>query len=115
MKSYSVPEGVKIPDFDDYLVDGRYSMTKDDEVTGKFLTDLAETLRGMGYTGNLTGKVVYFPVADGAAQYMVAQGRKTILIHLPLHDAWHIPAAHMRGLRVADIKRLATAPSLFGR
>jgi hypothetical protein len=28
------------------------------------------------------------------------------LVHLELGDAWHIPEAHARGLRLADIKAM---------
>jgi hypothetical protein len=108
------------PDFDEAFVDGRYSMEKDDEVHNKFFADLKAKLIEMGYTGKLTGEIVRFPIADGAAQYMVAEGqKKTILIWLEIHDAWNIPDAHARGLNKTDIKNMVTRnermAALFGR
>ncbi len=41
-----------------------------------------------GYKGKHTGEVVRFPVADGYAQYMLADGKKSFLIHLPYCDAY---------------------------
>jgi hypothetical protein len=53
----------------------------------------------------LAGKMIYLPIADGAAQYMVLNG--TTLIHVPLGDAWHVPDYQTRGLRVSDLERMA--------
>ncbi len=50
-----------------------------------------------GYTGKNTGRTVTFPVADGYAFYMMAEGSKSFLVHLPYGDAYqyrdvvHIP------------------------
>lgn len=86
------------------MVNGRYSMEKDDELTEKFFDDLKNKLISMGHTGSLTGEVVRFPVGDGAAVYMVAEGSTTFLVHCPIGDAWSIPEAHARGLRKSDIR-----------
>lgn len=54
---------------------------------------LAAWLQTQGYTGAHSGKIVQFPVADGCAQYMLADGRgrygPSFLLHLPYGDAWH--------------------------
>jgi len=52
-------------------------------------------LQSNGYKGKLTGEVVRFSVADGYAEYMVAdKGRSCDLIHLPYWDAYQLPYAH---------------------
>ena len=53
----------------------------------------------------LAGKEIYIPWADGAARYMVLNGTK--LIHIPLGDGWNVPDYMTRGLRVADLERMA--------
>jgi hypothetical protein len=45
--------------------------------------------------GKNVGEIIYFPVADGQAQYMVASLRPLELIHLPLDDAWQFSYAHL--------------------
>jgi hypothetical protein len=50
---------------------------------------LAEHLKKIGYTGKLTGEIVQYPVADGYALYMFAEGKKTVLIHLGYGDGYH--------------------------
>lgn len=114
MKIYGVPDDVHVPDFSESFVNGSYDRRKDDEITEKFYAELEAKLRDMGYDKKRTGRIVRFPIADGMAQYMVAEGSKTILVHLPLHDAYSIPEAHARGLRVADIRRMVDAKRLFG-
>lgn len=100
MKVYSTP--VPAPEFEESMVDGRYSHEKDDEVTERYIAQVKTWLTDHGYHHKLTGEVVRFPIADGYAQYMVANA--TTLIWLPLGDAWQIPDAHARGLRISDIK-----------
>jgi hypothetical protein len=67
----------------------------------------------------LIGEVVRFPHADGHAQYLIWQTRPLRLVHLPLGDAWSLPAAHERGLRLSDVRDRIAAQhrltSLFAR
>lgn len=50
---------------------------------------LALWLRKAGYDGPRTGEVVRFQVADGYAQYMMADnGQGSALMHLPYGDAY---------------------------
>lgn len=44
-----------------------------------------------GYTGKHTGGVLRMPFADGHAEYMLADGNPSILLHLPYGDAWDHP------------------------
>lgn len=76
---------------------------------------LAQYVRGRNPSCKLAGKVVSFYVADGSAQYMVWTTKPLALLHLPLGDAYQIPDAHARGLRVSDIKDQVKRSSLPNR
>lgn len=56
------------------------------------------------HSGNLIGEVIRFPIGDGQAHYMVWNTRPLEIVHLPLGDAYSIPAAHARGLNLSDIE-----------
>lgn len=58
-------------------------------------------------------KVMTFPVADGNACYFVVSEQPFVLQHIPIHDAWTIPASHIRGLRLTDWKMQQRAKLLF--
>jgi len=105
MKTFSSP--IPAPPFN---VRATYAQARAEEAD--YIAAVATALRGMGWVGPLTGEVVRFPIADGYALYMVAEpppktrGAAMSLVHLPLGDAWAIPAAHARGLRKADIVKM---------
>lgn len=48
--------------------------------------------------------IIRFPVADGYALYRVVKKDPLTIQHIPAGDAWQIPAAHVRGLRLEDVK-----------
>ncbi len=102
---FGLPEGFKVPEWEESLTDGHYDMKKDNAVCGAFVERLQQwcVTNGSG-AKDLLGEIVRFPVGDGAAEYMVYKTKPLSLIHLPLHDSWQIPEAHARGLRVADIR-----------
>lgn len=54
--------------------------------------------------GQLVGRVISFPVADGKAFYMVVEEKPLSLAWIPFMDAYQIPEAHVRGLRKKDIE-----------
>lgn len=87
--------------------DGRYDMEATDAAEEAWCGTLAEYCREFG-NGDLAGKRIYLPWADGAAQYMILSHKPTRLIHLPLGDAWHVPDHQTRGLRLADLRRMAS-------
>lgn len=58
-------------------------------------------------------RIMSFPVADGRAFYFVFSEKPFVLQHIPHGDAWQIPAAHLKGLRIEDWKRQAEAKKLF--
>lgn len=105
MKVYACPAAVKVPDFMDSMVNGRFDMEKNDKADEQFFADLRAHLLANGYSGPLTGELVYFGYADGSAVYMVADApRNTCLIHCPIGDAWSLPEWQTRGLTKKDIK-----------
>lgn len=57
--------------------------------------------------GSYEGVILRFPVADGYAMYLVQKTRPLTLQHIPFGDAWQIPAAHLRGLSMEDVKQQA--------
>lgn len=50
------------------------------------------------------GALLSFPVADGSALYLVTKASPLTLQHVPLWDAYQIPAAHLSGLRLAHVQ-----------
>ena len=51
-------------------------------------------------------RIVKFRVADNFAIYYVKSRKPLILQHVPIGDAYRIPAAHMRGLTLTDIEHM---------
>lgn len=70
----------------------------------KYIADLRKWLTDNGYTGKYVGETVQFPYADGYAVYMIASLKPATLVHVPIGDAWHLPAAHIRGLTAKELK-----------
>lgn len=84
------------------------------EVDDAYVAKCKQWLTDNGYHHKLTGEVIRFGVGDGYAMYMVMNGTK--IMHLPLGDAWQIPDAHARGLRVAEeVKRERAWRELFSK
>jgi hypothetical protein len=80
---------------------------------------LCDWLRARGYTGKRTGQIASFPVADGYAQYMLAEGPKktSCLIHLPYGDAYsYLHIEHLPKKVIIDsIERKAKIAALFSK
>lgn len=73
-----------------------------DKATGAWLKETQTELKKKN--GDVVGEIVRFPAADGYAQYIVKSQKPLILQHLNVGDAWGVPYAHIRGLRLADIR-----------
>jgi hypothetical protein len=100
MKAYAALQDVPTPVVDYRNFNHDKMLADETEYKAKVKARLIE----MGYTGKLTGTEYNIPHADSHAQYMVAEkGSTCILVHLPLCDAWHAPAATLRGTRRQDI------------
>lgn len=54
------------------------------------------------FAGPHTGEIIRFQVADGYAEYMVAQLRPLRLVHLKTMDAYRVLPSTIRGLRSSD-------------
>lgn len=102
MKVYSIP-----------IPPPKFSSERSEYVKAEaaYITAVRDYVRKRKPGNALVGEVVKFQVADGYAQYMVASG--TELIHLELGDAYAIPEAHARGLRLADIKQMIARDKAF--
>lgn len=85
MKVYSLPEEVPAP-VPDYRNKGWNEISKEYD---EHQAQLEAWLRANGYDGKNTGGIFRAPVADGYAVYMLAEGSKSFLVHLPYGDAWH--------------------------
>lgn len=83
MKVYASPVPYPEPDYRNY--DSDKVRKADDEHAEK----LRVWLKDNGYTGKHSGEIFRTPMADGYACYMLADGRKSFLIHLPYGDAWN--------------------------
>lgn len=86
MKIYSVDESIPRPA---YMTGGGFENFQQQDKD--YIARIKEWLIGLGYTGKNTGKTVYFPVADGAATYMLAEGSKSFLVHVDIGDAYAEP------------------------
>jgi hypothetical protein len=78
------PTGLEFPE-PDYR---NFNAAKELERQKSHQKQLARWLAENGYPGRLTGKVIRFPVADGHAEYMVADGSSMKLVHLPYGDGY---------------------------
>ncbi len=84
MKVYSLPKEVPAPQ-PDY---SHYDHAKEMKAEQDHKAALKAYLIRMGYTGKYTGEIYQEQIADGYALYMVADGPKAGLIHLPYGDAY---------------------------
>jgi hypothetical protein len=87
MKVYALPKELAFddPDFRNYDAD------KERDRETEHLAKVKDWLIKNGYTGKYTGEELAEPHADGYARYLLADGRKSYLIHLPYGDAWDNP------------------------
>ena len=83
--------------------------------TEGMIQDLLERSRKIDpEAADLTGALVSFPRGDGKAVYAVTKMKPLTLAHVPYGDAWTIDAAHLRGLRVDDIRKHLRFGRLWG-
>lgn len=104
---YSHPESLD-PAPETVFTDGRYDHEATRAAEDEWNTRLAQWCKSQRCgKGDLVGKLVYLPWADGAACYMIAGHKPVVLIHIPHGDAWDVPDYQMRGLRISDLRRMA--------
>ena len=87
MEVYSAPAHLPAP-VPNYA---NYDSVREQQREAEHQAKLAAWLISQGYTGPKTGKIVRWQVADGYAVYMVADGTKFKLIHLPYGDGYQWP------------------------
>lgn len=107
MKVYSCPEGIELekPDY------ANYDLAKETAKEADHMARLKAWLIANGSPGPMTGETVSFPVGDGQARYMYADGRRPFLVHLPYGDAYHhMDVAHWP--KAAILKRIASEKGL---
>jgi len=86
---YSAPQEVRLPKLDFSSME---TYNKDCE---RYINDLTNHIKDMGYKGKNIGEIVKFAVADGYAEYMVLSMKPVKLIHIPLGDAYEFQYAHL--------------------
>jgi hypothetical protein len=99
MKVYGCPKEAPAPEIDYANYNAELVAKQESDHVSK----LKEHLVSNGYKGKHTGEIVRFHVADGYAAYMLADGPKSCLIHLPYGDAYQYPDAQF--LPKAEIMR----------
>jgi hypothetical protein len=90
-KIYNAPEELEIPKLDFANFNAKVHKEKED----KYIEDLKQHMRELGYNGKNMGEILRFPAADSYAQYMVVSMRPLQLVHLELGDAWGFQYAHL--------------------
>jgi hypothetical protein len=113
MKVHSCPNDIPAPTVD-Y---NHYDQDSVDAAEAEHQTKLKAWLKANGYPGGHTGEIFSTPFADGAAQYMFADGPKPCLIHLPYGDAWNNPDVKFLPKRevLNRIKKSAALAALFAK
>lgn len=81
--------------------DGRYDFAGYNARCAAYRAETEAYIRSLGYKHKVTGKVIAFPVCDGAAQYMLCTPTKWI--HLDEVDGYNADAATIRGMRAVDV------------
>lgn len=90
MKVYRCPDEVPAPEVD-YSNYDHQKVLRDEE---KHQLDLTNWLKSNGYNGPRTGEIYREQIHDGFALYMVGDGRRACLIHLPYGDAYQSRDIH---------------------
>ena len=80
MKVYALPGELPVPEFS---FDGDWAAREE-----AHRESVRAWLKQAGYTGKHSGKVLRIPYADGYAEYMLADGTKSFLFHLPYGDGY---------------------------
>ena len=98
-KIYSVPKEIEVPKMNF----ANFNLKDYNESIDKFVENLTNHVKKLGYVGKHVGEIIHFPVADGRAEYMVLNLKPLMLIHLPIGDAWHYE--YIERLTAADVTK----------
>jgi hypothetical protein len=95
-KIYSAPAHIKKPG--DCRHEENFSWReyseKIQELEDTYTQELRDFLKSRKPNGKSVGEIVYFPVCDGHAQYMVASMRPLELVHMALGDCYEFRYAN---------------------
>lgn len=89
MKIYGCPERLPAPK-PDYR---HFDIKAEADREASHAESLRTWLFARGYCNTHSGQIVRFPIGDGFALYMLADGPQSFLIHLPYGDGYHYPDA----------------------
>jgi hypothetical protein len=116
-KIFNPPSEIKIPELSLLGVD---SVKTYNETCDNFKKDLKDwcikRAKIIGTDTEYIGEVIYFPVADSNAEYMVASLKPVELIHIPLWDAWELQYANRLTKKdiIEKIEQQNSLKKLFG-
>jgi len=97
LKVYAPPAELKAPQWNPDL-----DWKENHKAEEKYLADLKAWCKKKG-SGKEAGNEVQFPVADGAAVYIILSMKPCKLIHAPLGDAYSFP--YIERLTASDIRK----------
>lgn len=106
-KIYIAPEELKVPQ----ISFENFNLAEHNAAEAKYIEDLKQHMRELGYNGKNMGEILRFPAADSYAQYMVVSMRPLQLIHLELGDAWGFQYAHL--LTAKEVQQKIDAEKRF--
>jgi hypothetical protein len=110
-KVYSAPAEIKVPEFDSRAPFETYNKACDDFV------DAVKAYCKKNGSSECRGEEIHFPVADGAARYVVFALRPVTLIHLPVGDAWQFQYANLLTAKAVreEVRRNKSLKAMFAR
>jgi hypothetical protein len=110
-KIFNPPTEIKVPELDFRKMGGYKDECK------RFKKKLKEWLVMRNPKGKNVGEVIKFAVADGYAEYMVANMKPVELVHLPLMDEYSFQYVHLLTAKEvqASIDREKAIEELFAK
>ena len=109
MRIYALPDHLPAPEPDYMNYDSATVQRQEDDHRAALKAHLVD----FGFTGKRTGDIYRAQIADGYAEYMLAdgRGRQDGLIHLPYGDAYQCPDVQHLPKRVI-VERIAAEERL---
>ena len=104
-KIYSAPKEIAVPSYTNFKCYDLYEKACDE-----YVEKIQEYARKLNPCPE-AGEIVYFPVADGQAQYVVVSLKPVTLIHLDIGDAWDFQYANR--LTASDIRKKIKAQKVI--
>ncbi len=110
-KIYSAPAEIKAPEFKASEGFETYM-----EECDRYVQAVKDYCKKNG-SSECRGEEIHFPVADGAARYVVFALRPVTLIHLHVGDAWQFQYAHLLTAKAVreEVRRNKSLKAMFAR